>query len=217
MKIAIIIGTAIVLCGISFVLLVRDCRKNIEDFEIKNKGFLIYSVIMCAATVGISVVFATIYTDNELLFSLKRIALLSIMWPVAYTDKMSYRIPNAFIIFGLVCRGLILVAELVVYGWNIWPTLLMEVIAAVALVVAALLCSLVIKNSIGFGDIKLFFVMGLMQGLDGVWSSIFLSLIFSFIISVVLLAKKKKTRKDVIPFGPAIVAGTFLSICLTGM
>lgn len=211
-----LIVAAVIISTISLFLLLRDCKKNITGFKI-TKVFVIYSGSMIAISIGISVLFAMVYTSNEFVFSLKRIVLLSVMWPVAYTDMTSYRIPNVFIIFGLICRGAILIYELFVFGFSVWTILLPEVIASVALVVAALLCALIIKNSIGFGDIKLFAIMGLMQGLDGIWGSIFVSLIISFIVSAVLLISKKKTRKDTIPFGPALVAGTFISICLTGM
>lgn len=200
----------------SLFLLLRDCKKNIEDFKI-SKNFVIYSAGMIILSIGVSFLFAKVYISNDFLFSLKRIVLLSVMWPIAYTDITSYRIPNVFIIYGLICRGIILIWEFFVLGLSIWIILLPELIASVALVVAALLCAFIIKNSIGFGDIKLFVVMGLMQGLDGIWGSIFASLIISFIISAILLISKKKTRKDTIPFGPALVAGTFISICLTGM
>jgi len=200
----------------SLFLLSQDCKKNIKDFKI-SKGFVIYSAVMIVLSIGVSILFAKVYISNEFLFSLKRIALLSVMWPIAYTDVITYRIPNVFIIYGLICRGIILIWEFFVFGLSIWTIVLPELIASVALVVAALLCAFIIKNSVGFGDIKLFVVMGLMQGLDGVWGSIFVSLLISFIVSAVLLISKKKTRKDTIPFGPALVAGTFISICLTGM
>ena len=88
---------------------------------------------------------------------------------------------------------------------------------AAALLLASLLCILVVKNGIGFGDMKLFVVMGLLLGLDGIWGAIFMALIVSFFIALYVLITKKKTRKDAIPFGPALVIGTYLSICLSGM
>lgn len=213
----IIIAATVISSIAAFFFLLRDCKKNIDGFKFTEKPFIIYSSFMIAVTIAISVVFATVYTDNSLFFSLKRVLLLSVMWPVAYTDVKSYRIPNVFIIYGLICRAVILVFELIFIGIEIWPFLLSELIASVALVVAALLCMFIIKNSIGFGDIKLFFVMGLMQGLDGIWGSVFLALIISFVIACVLLISKKKSRKDLIPFGPALVLGAFVSITLTGM
>ena len=76
---------------------------------------------------------------------------------------------------------------------------------------------LVFKNSIGMGDIKLFAVMGLYQGLWGAVNSVFFSLVVSFVLSVGLLITRKKGRKDTIPFGPSILIGTAIAIGLAGM
>lgn len=73
------------------------------------------------------------------------------------------------------------------------------------------------QGSIGAGDIKLFVVMGLLLGLDGIWSAIFLSLVLSFITAIYFLITKRKGKKDAMAFGPALAIGTWLSIFLTGM
>lgn len=226
MAIILPISTA-VLCVASFFLMLRDMSDHKElfqsDKEIKehakllSNSAIVYSSLMFVITVAASFLFCTIYKDNGILMSLKRLALLSMLWPIAYIDYKTYRIPNAFIIFGIICRVVILAFEVFMQSEIVWMTLLSEVIAAVALLIAAGLCALCIKNSIGFGDMKLFIVMGLMLSLNGIWSAIFLSLVVSFFISAYLLITKKKTRKDAIPFGPAIVIGTYLSVCLSGM
>ena len=220
------ISTA-VLCIASFFLMLRDMSDHKDMFEAKceskessrllSNSTIVYCSLMFIITVAASFLFCTIYKDNGILMSLKRLALLSLLWPIAFIDYKTFRIPNTFIIFGIVCRVIILAFELIFEGQFVWMTLLSEVIAAVALLLAAGLCALCIKNSIGFGDMKLFIVMGLMLSLSGIWSAIFLSLVVSFFISAFLLITKKKTRKDAIPFGPAIVIGTYLSVCLSGM
>ncbi len=182
-----------------------------------SKWMIAYSILMCAATIGISVVFALVYSSNSFCFSLKRLALLSVLWPIAWIDFKTYRVPNAFVLLGLIYRAAILILELFLEYEGVWNRLLFEGIAAVALLFAAFLCTLLIKNSVGAGDMKLFVVMGLLLGMNGIWGAIFASLIVSFIVAVVLLISKKKTRKDAIPFGPALVIGTFLSVFLTGM
>lgn len=181
------------------------------------KSAWIYAVIMVCVTVGISFLFATLYKEQSMIANLKRLALLAALWPVAYIDLRSYRIPNAFIIFGLACRVILVIFELIFERRFIVSHLIPEGIAAAALLLASFLCSLFMKNAIGFGDMKLFAVMGLMLGLNGIWGAVFLSLIVSFIAAVILLITKKKTRKDAIPFGPAIVVGTFISVCLLGV
>jgi len=223
--------SAFTLSIISAVLLIFDQRKQ-EAKQVKEvekdvvvklkypwltKEFLIFGILMTILSIGIAVTLSLIYTDNTFLFNIKRIALLTLLWPIALIDYKSYRIPNVFIIAGLSYSFVIFIFELIFEYYGIWFRVLSELIAAGALGLAALLCGLIIKNSIGFGDVKLFLVMGLLLSLNGIWSAIFTSLIVSFIISVALLITKKKKRNDTIPFAPAIMIGTYLSVFLIGM
>lgn len=227
MYIALPVITAIV-CLLSFLLMLKDsdntikaCKGEDETAPLPDRllplsGY-IYSGVCIVITVLIAVFFPRIYSQNSIWVNVKRMTLLAIIWPVAYIDLKTLRIPNLFILEGLICRGIILCFEFLLGHENIWSLLLTEVIAAAALLLASLLCILVVKNGIGFGDMKLFVVMGLLLGLDGIWGAIFMALIVSFFIALYVLITKKKTRKDAIPFGPALVIGTYLSICLSGM
>lgn len=210
MEIWILIISALVMCGISFYLWIRDTDKI-------NRPMLVYTILSVLIVIGISYALCVIYEDNTFIFNLKRIGLLSILWPVAYIDFCEYKIPNKFIILGLIYRVFILFIELIVNAEVVLVTVISEVIAAVALLIATILCRICIKNSIGFGDIKLFIVIGLLLGLEGIWGAVFMTLIVSFFVALFLLISKKKKRTDSIPFGPAVAVGTFLSVFLTGM
>lgn len=181
------------------------------------KAAYLYSILAVTAAVGLSLFITLFYRDNTFLFTLKRAVMLAVLWPVAYTDFTACRIPNLFVVAGLTARAAILVAELIWERDALLSCLLTEAAAAAVLFLAALLCTVVVKNSIGGGDMKLFVVMGLLLGVQGTWGAIFLSLIVSFAVAVVLLITHKKTRKDAIPFGPALAVGTYLSVFLTGM
>lgn len=208
--------------GASAGLFLHELRKHREMYAAWRNGKLIYSVfvysgLMMALAVGLSLFVTGFYRDNTFLFTLKRVALLAILWPVAYTDFTAFRIPNLFIVAGLAARGIILAAEFIWERDSLSAYLLGEMIAAGVMLLAAALCKLVIKNSVGGGDVKLFIVMGLLLGLQGTWGAVFMSLIVSFVVAVVLLVTRKKSRKDSIPFAPALAVGTYLSIFLTGM
>lgn len=205
----IIVGIALGMCGISFYLFQRDSGKI-------TKAMIIYSLIATLAVVGITIALVTIYDTNSFVFNLKRVVLLALLWPIAYIDFKEYRIPNAFILMGLISRIIIVFPEIFM-GEKVVTNILLELIAAGILILGTVLCKLMIKNAIGAGDIKLFIVMGLLLGLDGTWSAVFMSLIISFFVAVGLLVTKKKSRNDNIPFGPAIALGTYISIFLTGM
>lgn len=210
-----------VVCMLSFFLMLRDMDNQRREIPSEEAGIpksaWIYSLVCVVLTVLIAVFFPRLYPDNSPWVNVKRMVLLAVIWPLAYIDFKTLRIPNLFIIFGLVCRGLILVAELLLGNPYIWVSLISELIAAGALLLAAVLCVLCVKNGIGFGDMKLFIIMGLMLGLEGIWGAIFVALIVSFFIAVFALVTKKRTRKDAIPFGPALVLGTYLSVYLSGM
>lgn len=69
-----------------------------------------------------------------------------------------------------------------------------------------------ITDAMGGGDIKLMGVLGLLFGLAGIVFVTVLSFIYGAIISIMLIATKKATRKDYIPFGPfiALAAMTYI-------
>lgn len=208
--------------GAALGLLLCEIRKNREQYRKWKNGkpsraFILYCGCMMLLSAGISVFIYFYYQDNDFLFTVKRSIMLALLWPVAYTDFATFRIPNLLIAGGFFGRLAVLVAELLWAREKLLSVLLGEVTASLALFLAAGFCVLIVKNSIGGGDRKLFLVMGLFLGLQGTWGAVFFSLVISFVIAVVLLLTGKKSRKDVIPFGPALMIGTYLSIFLTGM
>ncbi|MDP2741311.1 MAG: prepilin peptidase, partial [bacterium] len=60
----------------------------------------------------------------------------------------------------------------------------------------------------GFGDVKLAILMGLLLGLPNVLAALFIAFFFGAIISIVLIIFGKKGLKSEIPFGPFLIAGT---------
>lgn len=210
-----------ILCGISTILFIQDsnehpCRNGIEmPANTSSKPVIIYSCIMTTVTIAIAVIFVAAFPEQNSFLILKRMILMCVIWPLAYIDYKTYRIPNTFILYGLICRAVLIPVELM-FNPLFRVDIISELIAASALFLAVLLCAVCMHGSIGAGDIKLFLVLGLFLGLEAIWSAVFMSLLISFVIVIYLLATKKKTRKDVIPFGPAIVIGVYLSVCLMG-
>jgi leader peptidase (prepilin peptidase)/N-methyltransferase len=66
----------------------------------------------------------------------------------------------------------------------------------------------------GFGDVKLAFFMGLFLGYPNVLVALFLAFFFGAIIGVGLILAKKKDFKSEVPFGPFLIAGTFMALFL---
>ncbi len=64
----------------------------------------------------------------------------------------------------------------------------------------------------GFGDVKLAILMGLLLGFSNVLVALFLAFFFGAIIGVMLMIFKGKKLKSEIPFGPFLIMGTFMAM-----
>ncbi|MEI7424796.1 MAG: prepilin peptidase [Candidatus Staskawiczbacteria bacterium] len=67
-------------------------------------------------------------------------------------------------------------------------------------------------QAMGFGDVKLAILMGLLLGFPNILVALFLAFFFGAIIGLILLFLRKKGLKSEIPFGPFLIAGTFIAI-----
>lgn len=74
-----------------------------------------------------------------------------------------------------------------------------------------LLIAIVSKGGMGGGDIKLFFLIGLVLGFKLTIVALFMSAVIGLIAGVMQLLWQKKGRKQPIPFGPWIAVGSVLT------
>lgn len=194
---------------------VKIGEKNFSVLRLTaSKVFYIIFAVSSVAT--LVYMFERVYMLS-LLQNIKLLSLVLIMFPVAAIDLRVQKIPNKLILFALALRVVLYIPEFIASASRAFEVLKDNLLAVVLIGGFFLLLSLVFKNSIGMGDIKLFAVMGMYQGVWGTVNSVFFSLVTSFIISVLLLITRKKNRKDTIPFGPSILVGTMLAIGFTGM
>ncbi|OGZ79474.1 MAG: hypothetical protein A2528_02365 [Candidatus Staskawiczbacteria bacterium RIFOXYD2_FULL_37_9] len=64
----------------------------------------------------------------------------------------------------------------------------------------------------GFGDVKLAVLMGLLLGVSNVLVALFLAFFFGAIIGIILMILDRKGLKSEIPFGPFLILGTFMAL-----
>ena len=67
------------------------------------------------------------------------------------------------------------------------------------------------KEAMGFGDVKLGFVLDAFLGIEWSVLTLFLSFITAAFFSIVLLVLNKISRENPIPFGPFISAGAIIT------
>lgn len=196
--------------------MVQEENSDALSFNGSLKASVLYSVFAFSVTLIVSLWLLIHFNNDNLIFVLKRVLLISILFVAAYYDKQAYRIPNKLILYGLFCRVVLLIFELIFFNETVSSVIVSELIGAGGLLVFSIIGLLITRNGIGMGDIKLFILMGLFQGLTGVVPSVFLSLLVSFVYSLCLLIARKKSRKDYIAFAPCILVGTCISVMLLG-
>jgi len=64
----------------------------------------------------------------------------------------------------------------------------------------------------GFGDVKLAFLMGLLLGWPGILIALFFSFLFGAVVGSALIVFGKKGWKSEVPFGPFLITGLFVAL-----
>lgn len=89
------------------------------------------------------------------------------------------------------------------------------IVCAIGAFVAFFVLHLISPRGMGFGDVKLSFVLGLALGWLGVGETVlglFLGFVYGAVIGLVLIAIGRRSRDQHIPFGPFLAAGTMTAI-----
>ncbi len=75
-----------------------------------------------------------------------------------------------------------------------------------------LIPALVSRTGMGWGDVKMAGLIGLMTGYPRVFVGLLGGIMLGGVTAVTLIILKKKSRKDTIPFGPFLALGAFLAL-----
>lgn len=223
MDLVVLIIVSVLLSLISYGYLLYDAADGNKDKDKllslikKNIKTLLYNLLFMAVMIALSVVLVKVYTINTLIDNLKVITLLAVLVTVAMTDIRRQIIPNKVILVALVIRVGYAVAEFITLGQGYFTILKSDLWSLMFPLVMFFMGALVMKNSIGMGDIKLVLIMGLYQGITGVISSLFFSLLATFFVAVAMLITRKKSKKDSIAFAPSVLFGTAVSMFMTGI
>ena len=132
---------------------------------------------------------------------------------LAAIDLDTHRLPNVIVLPAYVVVAVLLTAASIVYGD--YSQLLRAAIGGAILFAAYLVMALVYPGGMGFGDVKLAGLIGLLLAFLG-WGSLvvgaFAAFLLGGIFGIALLLSRKASRKSGIPFGPWMLAGAWLGI-----
>jgi leader peptidase (prepilin peptidase)/N-methyltransferase len=116
----------------------------------------------------------------------------------------------------VVCTAALLVDAATLGSWGAFVR---AVCAAGAAFAVAALAAALVPEGLGFGDVKLLGLLGLLLGWAG-WgvllAGIFLGLLTGALVSLVLLATRRAGWRTAIPFGPPLLAGAVVALAVSG-
>lgn len=175
-----------------------------------------------ARTVVVTAVFAALLAGAALLTGL-RPAGAAFAWAagaavvLGAVDLAAHRLPDRVTYPAAAVVATALLVDAAVH--DTWPALLRAVLAGAAAFGVAALAAAISPAGLGFGDVKLLGVLGLLLGWVG-WgvllAGVFLGLLTGALVSVGLLVTRRVGWRSAIPFGPPLIAGAVFALALTG-
>ena len=198
------------MCGYD---LEREEKKGCVEYFLRfDKRRGVFLLLCLAVNVGMALVFSK-YGYGPLKI-VRYLLLLAVLYPIAKEDAKEKRIPNRWLLYILVCRLVLFLAEAV---WM--PALIAENIQFIVFggVVSGgvfLIVYVVSRHAIGMGDVKLIAVVGTCLGAKTTYLVMLASSILSAVYGGVKLLRKQKGMKDEIAFGPFIALGTLFVLLI---
>ncbi|WP_347060452.1 prepilin peptidase [Blastococcus sp. HT6-30] len=137
---------------------------------------------------------------------------------LASVDLAVHRLPDRVLLPALVVCGAALLADAAVLGT--WLPLGRAVTAGAAAFAVPAAARLLAPAALGFGDVKLLGLLGLVLGWFG-WgvllAGVFLGLLAGALGSVALLATRRAGWRTSVPFGPPLLVGAVLALLVGGV
>ncbi|MCL2016331.1 MAG: A24 family peptidase [Defluviitaleaceae bacterium] len=142
------------------------------------------------------------------------LTMLFLLW-LAVTDFKHFKVPNKILLAWLLCRAVLMLASTAVTA-N-FAVLVNSALGAIAMGIFFLITYYLSRRTLGGGDVKLSFVLGLSLGINMIFSAVLYGLIICAVFSLGALLLKKLNRKDPVPLVPFLFAGTALMYLMNGL
>ncbi len=170
--------------------------------------------------VAVILVLAALLTGAGLLVGL-RPGLAALVWAagaavvLAQVDLAVHRLPDRVVFPSIAVVSAAWLADAVVLGT--WDALLRAVLAGLAAFGAAVAAALVSPGGMGFGDVKLLGLLGVLLGWFG-WPVLGVGVVLGFVAgalgTVVLLVLRRAGWRSEVALGPSLLLGAVLALLL---
>lgn len=191
-------------------LFYRTCIEGVNIKVLSRKQ--IYMTTGLIFVISLSAVIKILRDTSDILNISKMLLSICILTGSACFDYREHRIPNIFPIMMSISAIIILITGLAIQQEGAEAYMVSSAFATVGCAACLTIASLLTKQGIGAGDIKIMSALALIGGVSLVCSVLFFSVVSCSVVSAVYLISRKKTLKSSLPFGPFILFGFIISI-----
>ena len=202
---------------LSFILLKGKCRYCKKSFSIQYPLSEIFTSAVFILTWYLSNHYLLGFVRGDLFIHILYLATSGVLIVMLLADLRYQIIPDEMqVALGVIGLTKIIYISYFIAGGNyirIFTDLWSGVLSG-AIVMAPLLLVFFItkRRGMGFGDVKLTFVMGLFLGMWQGLGALYIGFVTGGVVGAILLLLKLGGRKTKIPFGPYLILGFYLMI-----
>lgn len=190
----------------SYLTIRGKCRYCKKSIGISSLGFELLTgllFMLCVALTHFSIFSFSLASFCTLLYAVFLVCILEVVF---FIDLKHYYIPDIIIFPAMVI-------SLVYDFFYHFPTLPQFLLSAIISSAFFLFLYLITKRKgMGLGDVKFAFLMGLILGFPKIVTALYIAFLTGAVIATILIiCRVLKLRGSIIPFGPFLVLGTFIS------
>lgn len=141
------------------------------------------------------------------------LVLVAALVALTVIDLRSFVLPNR-IVFPVTAASVVILSIAALTGGD-GDALLRALVCAAIAFAAFTVLHLVSPRAMGFGDVKLSFLLGLDLGWLGGGEAVLglaLGFVYGAVIGIALIVSRVRSRKDHVPFGPFLAAGALTAV-----
>lgn len=193
-------------------------EKEVQTFKTfftfdSHKKYYILTVVMFVIAILVFL-YSYYYSEQVFLKAFMNAEVTIWLITVGYIDWKEGIIPNQMILTGIIFWGILSLLEILI-AHTMWQKVLFFSLIGGGLCGGILfIVAIITKSALGMGDVKMFFVIGLLYGLSNTYAILFFSIFVMAIVSLVLLLMKKVTKKTAVPMAPFVAFGFLINIMM---
>jgi prepilin signal peptidase PulO-like enzyme (type II secretory pathway) len=165
-----------------------------------------YPLIEFVVGIGVAAIVSQTYTSPMLLIG--SVVVFLCLMVITVADLKYEIIPDETVALGLVGIVLILLSRHLTPLGYVY-SVLSGTIASLAFLALYIVTR---GRGMGFGDVKLVFLLGLFLGFPGIVIGLYAAFLTGAIVGVILILVRKRTLKSHVPFGPFLILGSVLAL-----